>query len=49
MIHQSIQIETFILDKSNQWEIKNVNTKKDLNELNNYIKDNSHNFNNFNK
>lgn len=38
MITNSIPIETFILNKEFQYEIKNVNTKKDLEELNNYIK-----------
>lgn len=37
MITHSIQIETFELKKSSQYEIKNVNTKKDLEQLNNYI------------
>lgn len=38
MISNSIQIETFILKNESQYEIKNVNTKKDLEELNDYIK-----------
>jgi len=38
MIGKSIQIETFVLEKELQYEIKNVNTKKDLEELNEYIK-----------
>ena len=37
MIKNNIQIDTFELAESNQWEIKNVNTKKDLEELNNFI------------
>ena len=40
MIQHSIPIETFILEKNRQYEIKNVNTKKDLDELNFYIKNN---------
>jgi bifunctional N-acetylglucosamine-1-phosphate-uridyltransferase/glucosamine-1-phosphate-acetyltransferase GlmU-like protein len=38
MIEKSILIETFILEKNLQYEIKNINTKKDLEELNNWIK-----------
>ena len=38
MIQNFIPIETFILEKNLQYQIKNVNTKKDLDELNNYIK-----------
>lgn len=38
MISNSIEIETFILNNELQYEIKNVNTKKDLEELNDYIK-----------
>ncbi len=38
MIKNNIQIETFVLEKNLQYEIKNVNTKKDLEELNEYIK-----------
>jgi bifunctional N-acetylglucosamine-1-phosphate-uridyltransferase/glucosamine-1-phosphate-acetyltransferase GlmU-like protein len=37
MIQKLIPIETFILEKNKQWEIKNVNTKKDLEILNEYI------------
>jgi len=37
MISYNIPIETFILEKNSQWEIKNVNTKKDLEELNDFI------------
>jgi len=40
MISNSIHIETSILKNEYQYEIKNVNTKKDLDELNNYIKNN---------
>ncbi len=39
MVEKSILIETFTLEKNLQYEIKNVNTKKDLIELNDYIKD----------
>lgn len=38
MISNSICVETFILKNEFHYEIKNVNTKKDLDELNNYIK-----------
>lgn len=38
MIEKSIIIDTFVLEKYSQWEIKNVNTKKDLESLNTYIK-----------
>ena len=38
MIKYSIPIETCVLEKNNQHEIKNVNTKNDLEELNDYIK-----------
>jgi len=38
MISYSIEIATFILNNESQYEIKNVNTKKDLEELNDYIK-----------
>jgi bifunctional N-acetylglucosamine-1-phosphate-uridyltransferase/glucosamine-1-phosphate-acetyltransferase GlmU-like protein len=38
MLSNSIKIETFILKNEYQYEIKNVNTKKDLEELNDYIK-----------
>ena len=41
MISNSIHIETSILKNEYQYEIKNVNTKKDLDELNNYIKNKS--------
>jgi bifunctional N-acetylglucosamine-1-phosphate-uridyltransferase/glucosamine-1-phosphate-acetyltransferase GlmU-like protein len=41
MIEHSIHIETFVLEKNLQYEIKNVNTKKDLEELNNFIKNNA--------
>ena len=41
MIEHSIPIETFVLEKNLQYEIKNVNTKKDLEELNNFIKNNT--------
>jgi bifunctional N-acetylglucosamine-1-phosphate-uridyltransferase/glucosamine-1-phosphate-acetyltransferase GlmU-like protein len=37
MIKNNIPIETHILNLASQWEIKNVNTKKDLEELNNFI------------
>jgi bifunctional N-acetylglucosamine-1-phosphate-uridyltransferase/glucosamine-1-phosphate-acetyltransferase GlmU-like protein len=37
MIQNNISIDTYLLDKGFQWEIKNVNTKKDLEELNNFI------------
>jgi hypothetical protein len=37
MIRDNIQIDNFILEQNSQWEIKNVNTKKDLDELNNFI------------
>lgn len=38
MIKNNISVKTHVLDVSLQWEIKNVNTKKDLEELNNFIK-----------
>lgn len=38
MISNSICIETFILKNEFHYEIKNVNTKKDLQELNDFIK-----------
>lgn len=38
MIQNSISIDTHQLEKNSQWEIKNVNTKKDLEYLNEYIK-----------
>lgn len=38
MIKNSILVDTHILEKEIQWEIKNVNTKKDLEGLNEYIK-----------
>ena len=38
MIQKSIPIDTYLLEKHSQWEIKNVNTKKDLENLNEYIK-----------
>lgn len=37
MIQNNIPIDTFELNKDSQYEIKNVNTKKDLEELNNFI------------
>lgn len=37
MIQKSIPIDTHQLEKYSQWEIKNVNTKKDLEYLNEYI------------
>jgi UDP-N-acetylglucosamine diphosphorylase/glucosamine-1-phosphate N-acetyltransferase len=37
MVKNNIDIETYELEKTSQWEIKNVNTKKDLEELNDYI------------
>ena len=37
MIANNIPIDTFILEKNLQWEIKNVNTKKDLEDLNLFI------------
>ena len=40
MIRNNIELETCNLDKKSQWEIKNVNTKKDLEELNNFVKKN---------
>jgi bifunctional N-acetylglucosamine-1-phosphate-uridyltransferase/glucosamine-1-phosphate-acetyltransferase GlmU-like protein len=40
MIKNNIELQTCILDKKSQWEIKNVNTKKDLEELNNFVKNN---------
>lgn len=40
MIQNSIPIETCVLEKNYQWEIKNVNTKNDLEILNNFIKQN---------
>ena len=40
MIQNNIYLETCNLDKKSQWEIKNVNTKKDLEELNNFVKEN---------
>ena len=38
MIQNLIYIDTHQLEKNSQWEIKNVNTKKDLEYLNEYIK-----------
>lgn len=38
MIQNSIPIDTHQLEKNSQWEIKNINTKKDLEYLNEYIK-----------
>lgn len=38
MIQNFISIDTFVLERHSQWEIKNVNTKKDLEMLNEYIK-----------
>lgn len=40
MIQNNIEIETYELEEDYQWEIKNVNTKKDLEELNNFILNN---------
>ena len=37
MISHNINIDYYILEKNKQYEIKNVNTKKDLEELNNFI------------
>lgn len=37
MVKNNIYITPYILIKCFQWEIKNVNTKKDLKELNNYV------------
>lgn len=37
MIQHNIKIQTLLLEKSNQWEIKNVNTQQDLFELNEFI------------
>lgn len=37
MVKSNILIQTQILNKFSQWEIKNVNTKKDLEELNNFV------------
>lgn len=37
MVKNNICIETFELETNKQWEIKNVNTKKDLEELNEFI------------
>ena len=37
MITNNIPIDILTLKKSSQWEIKNVNTKKDLEELNNFV------------
>lgn len=38
MIQNSIPIDTYLLEKHSQWEIKNVNTKKDLEYLNEFMK-----------
>jgi bifunctional N-acetylglucosamine-1-phosphate-uridyltransferase/glucosamine-1-phosphate-acetyltransferase GlmU-like protein len=38
MIKNDIPLELYTLDNKSQWEIKNVNTKKDLEELNNFVK-----------
>lgn len=38
MIDNNIKIDTYELELESQYQIKNVNTKKDLEELNNYIK-----------
>ena len=38
MIKNNIQLDLYTLDKQSQWEIKNVNTKFDLEELNNFVK-----------
>jgi len=43
MIQHLIPIETFVLEKNLQYQIKNVNTKKDLNELNDFIKNKNFN------
>lgn len=40
MIKNNIKISTHLLDINQQWQIKNVNTKNDLEELNNFIKTN---------
>lgn len=37
MIQNNIKIETFLLEKNNHWEIKNINTKQDLLELNQFV------------
>ena len=37
MIKNNIQLDLYTLDKQSQWEIKNVNTKLDLEELNNFV------------
>lgn len=38
MICNNIYVDKYILEKNEQYQIKNVNTKKDLEELNNFIK-----------
>lgn len=38
MIKNNIILDTCILDVESQWQIKNVNTKKDLEELNIFVK-----------
>jgi bifunctional UDP-N-acetylglucosamine pyrophosphorylase/glucosamine-1-phosphate N-acetyltransferase len=37
MIQHNIQVEILVLERSNQWEIKNVNTQQDLSELNDFV------------
>lgn len=37
MVSSDIPIDAHILNKQSQWEIKNVNTKKDLEDLNNFV------------
>lgn len=38
MIKNNIELKTSLLEEKSQFQIKNVNTKKDLEELNNFIK-----------
>jgi len=40
MIKNNIELKTSLLPVESQYQIKNVNTKKDLDELNNYVKNN---------
>lgn len=40
MVKNDIKISTYTLHTNQQWQIKNVNTKNDLEELNNFIKTN---------
>jgi bifunctional UDP-N-acetylglucosamine pyrophosphorylase/glucosamine-1-phosphate N-acetyltransferase len=41
MVQHNIPIDKFILEKNLQYQIKNINTQKDLEQLNDYIKNNN--------